>query len=127
MLEDHPDLGALACDFGLAQLVQPISHLPVAHQLAVDREAPGVDFLEVVDATQERRLARAGRSEQAHHLAGRHRERYPLQHLQTPEALAHRLGVDHRDAHDHSCLGENTAARQRPSAVDEIPRVAPRA
>ena len=70
VLEDHADLGALARDLGFAQLVQPVADLAVADELAVDRQAPGVDLLEVVDAAQERRLARAGRAEQAHHLAG---------------------------------------------------------
>ena len=37
--------------------------LPVADQLAVDREPAGVDLLQVVDAAQERRLARAGRAD----------------------------------------------------------------
>ena len=105
MLEDHADLGALAGDLALGQLVELASLLPVADELPVDREAAGVDLLEVIDAAQERRLARARRAEHAHHLAALDLERDPLQDLELAEALVHALGLDHRLAHPVSVTG----------------------
>ena len=81
------------------QLVQLAAGLAVADQLAVDRQPAGVDLLQVVDAAQERRLARARGPEQAHHLAAPDLEVDALQHLEAPEALVHALGLDHRLAH----------------------------
>jgi hypothetical protein len=72
--------------------------LPVADQLAVDREPAGVDLLQVVDAAQERRLARAGGPEQHHHLIQTDLKVDALQHFQVPEALVHRFGLDHRQS-----------------------------
>ena len=99
VLEDHPDLGPLARDLALVQLVQLAALLAVADQLAVDRQPAGVDLLQVVDAAQERRLARARRPEQAHHLAAVDLEVIPLstsrrpKRLCTPSALT--IGVGH--------------------------------
>ena len=64
-LEHHPDLGALARDLALAQLVELVALLPVADELAVDPQPAGVDLLQMVDAAQERRLPGARRAEQA--------------------------------------------------------------
>src|SRR6201999_4433242 len=75
-----------------------LAPLAVADQLAVDREAARVDLLEVVDAAQERRLARARRPEQAHDLARGDLQRDPLEHLLAPEALVHPPGFAHRPA-----------------------------
>ena len=99
VLEDHPDLGPLARDLALVQLVELAARLAVADQLAVDRQPAGVDLLQVVDAAQERRLARARRTEHAHHLAAVDLEVDALQHLEAPEALVDALGLDHRLAH----------------------------
>src|SRR4029078_7109352 len=77
-LKDHPDLRAPAGDLRLAQLVELVPGLPVADQLAVHPESSRVDPLQVVDAAQERRLARARRAEQAGHLARSSRQRDPL-------------------------------------------------
>ena len=83
----------------VAQLVELVARPAVADELAVDPEPAGVDLLQVVDAAQERRLARAGGPDEAHHLARRDLEVDALQHLEPAEALAHRLGLDHRLAH----------------------------
>jgi hypothetical protein len=98
-LEDHPDLRALADDVALGQLVELLALLAVADELAVDAEAAGVDLLEVVDAAQERRLALARRSQEAHHLGGADLERDALEDLEPPEALVDALGLDHRLVH----------------------------
>jgi len=50
-LEDHSDLGALAADLGVPQLVELVARLPVADQPPVDPQPPGVDSLQMVDAT----------------------------------------------------------------------------
>ncbi len=55
----------------------------------------------MVDAAEERRLARARRAEDAHHLAGNHFEGDAFQHLEPPEVLVHALRLDHHVA--HSC------------------------
>ena len=99
MLEDHPDLRALARDFAFAQFVESVADLAVADELAVDGQATGVDLLEVVDAAQERRLARSRGPEQAHHLTLAHLQRDALQDLEAAEALVYALGVDHHLAH----------------------------
>ena len=99
LLEDHPDLGPLARHLVFAQLVQLAVRLAIAHELAVDRQPARVDLLEVVDAAQERGLARAGGAEHAHDLAPLDLEVDPLQHLEAPEALVNALGFDHRVAH----------------------------
>ena len=96
VLEDHPDVDALLGDLGLAQLVELVAALPVADQHAVHPQPAGVDLLQVVDAAQERRLARAGRPDDAHHLAALDRQVDALEHLEPAEALVHALGQHHR-------------------------------
>src|SRR3954467_2949438 len=98
-LEDHPDLRALADDVALGELVELVALLAVADELPVDTETAGVDLLQMVDAAQERRLARARRPEEAHHLAGGDLERDALEHLEPPEALVDALGLDHLRTH----------------------------
>ena len=69
--------------------------------LAVDRMLPRVDRLQQVDAAKQRRLARAGRADQADHLVLVHRQVDALQHLQLAERLVdvradeRRVGVAH--------------------------------
>ena len=87
-LEHHADVLALEGDFLLPQLVQLVATLPVPDEHAVDVQPPGVDLLEVVDAAQQRRLARAGRPDQAEHLALLHLEVDAVEHPQAAEALA---------------------------------------
>jgi len=123
-LEDHADLRALARHLGLAQLVQLVSRLPVAHQLAVHVEPARVDLLEVVDAAQEGRLAGARGAEHAHHLAGVDLERDALQDLQQAEVLAHGLRFDHR-RHQTACRGLRRR-RKRWSGVGGSSRLEPR-
>src|SRR5690606_11484854 len=88
-LEDHADLTALLGDPLVGEPVEPAVALLVPHQLAVDPDPAAVDVLQLVDATQERGLARAGRPEQAHHLAGLDGHVDAPEHLVAPEGLGH--------------------------------------
>src|SRR4051794_7221954 len=93
--EHHADVLPLRSDFLVLQLVELAGLLPVADEMAVHPEPTGVDLLQVVDAAQERRLARPGGADHAHHLAGRDLQIDPLQHVDVPEGLAHALGPHH--------------------------------
>src|SRR6185437_3314019 len=103
-LEDHADLGPVSTDLCIAQLIELVADLAVTNELAVDPEAPGIDLLQMVDATQEGRLARARGSNDANHLTRLDFERDALQHLEPPEAFVHALGLDHGRAHQYPCL-----------------------
>ena len=116
-LEDHPDLRAVAADLAVGELVEPVTDLAVADEAPVDPEAAGVDLLEVVDAAQERRLARPGRAEDAHHLTRLYLERDPVQYLEPAESLVHLLGLDHRAAHRGAGLSEKRLRRSRCNGV----------
>ena len=96
VLEDHADIGALPGDLPLPQLVELVAALLVADELAVDLEPAGVDLLEMVDAAQQRGLARSGRADDAHDLAALHLEVDAFEHLVDAEALADPFGLDHR-------------------------------
>src|ERR1700738_547991 len=82
--------------------MQLAATLAIANELAVDRQPPGVDLLEVVDAAQEGRLARSGGPEEAHDLTLPDLERDPLQNLDATEALVDTFGLDHWLAHSAS-------------------------
>src|SRR5207247_3298930 len=110
-------------------------YLTVADELPVDRQPAGIDLLEVVNATQEGRLPRAGGADHADDLAGFHLERDSLEHLEAAEALADPLGLDHQSAHRLSpeASGTSTVAcrqeryrRRRWSGVSGRSRVARR-
>ncbi len=88
-LEDHSDLLALAGDVLLAILDEPAIDLLVADQVAVHANPPAVDLLEVVDASQERRLAGARRTDHADHFTATDRQRGASEHVQAPESLLH--------------------------------------
>ena len=69
------------------QLVELVALLPVADQLAVDVQPPGVDLLQVVDAPQEGRLAGAGGADEAEHLRGATSRSMPLRTSTGPKDL----------------------------------------
>ena len=100
-LEDHPNLGPLAADLCVGQLVQLVAVLPVADELAVHPQTAGVDLLEMVDAAEERGLARARGTQHAHHLAGLDFERDPLKDFEATEALVHAFSLHHRTVARH--------------------------
>ena len=93
MLEDHADVGALLADFALLDLVQLVAPLAVAHEAAVHGEAAAIDLLEVIDTPQERRFARPGRADDAHHLTVLDLQIDALKNLSEAEALLDLLGM----------------------------------
>ncbi|CAM5237586.1 hypothetical protein SALBM311S_11569 [Streptomyces alboniger] len=97
-LEHHADVPPLRGHFLFLQLVELVATLPVADQVAVDVQSAGADLLQVVDAPQEGRLAGAGRTDQAEHLARVHLQVDALEDVREPEGLVHALGLDHRPA-----------------------------
>ena len=96
VLEHHADVAALLGGVTGRHLVQLVAPLAVADQIAVDIQPARIDLLEMVDAAQERRLARARRADHAQHLALADLQRDALEHLQGAEALADLLGLHHR-------------------------------
>src|SRR5699024_3110792 len=123
-LEDHADIATLNRDLGVTQLVQASAFLLVPHELAVDPQPPGGELLQVIDATQERGLARSGGADDAHHLTALDLEVDPLEYFQTAEILVDVLG-DHqglrgrtptlgirvRFLHGHQCTPPTTRSR----------------
>ena len=85
-LEDDPDLASDAVHVDAAR----------RHLLAGDRDAARVDRLEEVHAAQERRLARAGRADQAHDLVLGERQVDPAEHLELAEGLVDALELQCR-------------------------------
>ena len=83
-LEDDPDLAAERVDVDLA----------VRQVLPIDGDVAAVQSLEQVDTAQQRRLARAGRADQADDAVLLDVERDPLQHLDVAEALRHLPQLD---------------------------------
>src|SRR6266446_6065363 len=123
-LEHHPDLGALLGDVGLGVLDEPAVLLSVADEMAVDLDPAGIDLLEVVDATEERRLARPGRSDDADGLSRNDVEGDSLQHLQPTESLAHVFGAHDRAGHarlPHAATGAH-AWTTRSQKLSSSPR-----
>ena len=92
----------IAVDLGeRARLALPARVDARSERLAVDEDLAGGRRLEVVDAAQQRALARAAGADHADHAAAMHVERDALQHLERPEALVHVGDADARDiAHE---------------------------
>src|SRR5262249_45745419 len=86
--------GGVGGDGGLGGLDEFAVPLAVADQMAVDLDPAAVDLLQVVDAAQERRLARPRRPDDADDLGAAHVERDAPQHLEPTEALVYVLGVE---------------------------------
>src|SRR6266851_8398323 len=129
-LEHHPDLRALPAHLVVGKLVQPVAALRVTDQLAVYVEAAGVDLLQVVDAAQERALARTRRADDAHDLLGLDDEVDAAQHLEAAEALVHSLRRDHGLHGPVTGTGTryvNRRRRKRWNGVGGSSRAAPRA
>ena len=111
-LEDHADLRPLPRGRALAVLDDPPVLLAVADQPPVDLDPARVELLEMVDAPDQRRLARARRADQADRLAAAHLERHSLQHLEPAEALVDVLGPDgdgHRTPRAQPLTGDHAA------------------
>jgi hypothetical protein len=84
-LEHHRDLGAHRADLPLGAV----------HARSVHPDLAAVVGFEPVDAAQERRLARAGRPDDADHLTLRHPRGDALEHRHRPEMLADAVEFDH--------------------------------
>ncbi|CPU65220.1 Uncharacterised protein [Mycobacteroides abscessus] len=113
-LEDETDLGALAEDLALLELAQGAALAAVPDELAVERDEPLVDLLQVVDRAQQRRLPGAGRAEHDRHGPGRHGERHVAQHLEGAEALVDAVDLDEpggRDVGAHAAPPDVRAVR----------------
>ncbi|MNY68313.1 hypothetical protein D3C86_2060550 [compost metagenome] len=59
ILEHHADVAAVLQNILLLQFIERVALLAVADEIAVDRDEAIVDPLQMVDGTQQRRLARA--------------------------------------------------------------------
>ena len=69
VLKNHADVLSLPGDRGFRQRVNAVTASPKSNQLAVDANGSTIWSLQQVDASQERGLSGAGRSEYDHHLA----------------------------------------------------------
>jgi hypothetical protein len=70
-LKDHPDLRPLPRDLPLAQLHEPAAGLAIPDELAVHPNPTRVHLFKVVDAAEQRALARARWPDEACHRAPR--------------------------------------------------------
>ncbi|MCY1301178.1 hypothetical protein D9M70_507730 [compost metagenome] len=114
-LENHADAPALAGDFHVAQLIEPVAVAAVADHLAIGPDRAGVDAFQKVDAAQERALAGARGADDAAHLALTHFQSHLIERLECAEALADVNGLD-----------QDFACHVRPLQIVVRPRV-PRA
>ena len=70
--------------------------VPHADQLAVDKDTPGIGYLQQVDAAQERALARAAAAEDGDHIVLAGGQRYTLEDLHVAETLEKILDHERR-------------------------------
>ena len=95
VLEHHAHAATDAAHFGFGH-VAGASLGVIGHQgLAIDADLALVDELQVVQAAQQRALARTRGADQRHHLALVDAQRHAAQDLQRPEALVQVAGIDH--------------------------------
>jgi hypothetical protein len=105
-LEHHADVGALATDFPFGQADELVAFLSAADGDAIDVDHAAIGQFDGVDAAQERALARAGRSQQAHDLAVLGHQVDALQ-----DDIGAALLPDVRDANERNCLAVRKAWR----------------
>src|SRR5439155_14738889 len=84
-----------------------------AEQLAIQPVAAAIDRRKLIDATQERRLARSRRPDQAKHLARPDVERDPIQGLEFPKVLADRTNGNEGAGHRLICNAPRAKRRSR--------------
>ena len=109
-LEHHAGGEALARDLAVGQRIELVADAAEADQLAVDPDGAAVEALELVDAAQERALARAGRADDAQHLAARQLQRDVVDGVQVAEGLAHLPRREDRLAHAAASTGRGARA-----------------
>jgi hypothetical protein len=112
-LEDEADLGTLAGEFAVAQMDISAVDLLLADQRAVDPDMARGRFLEIVDATQQRRPARAAGADDRELLAALDLDADPLQNLERTEAL---VQVDDPEQRGHA-IPRFDSRRQRPDTL----------
>ena len=86
-LEDHADLLALLRDVPLLVLDELAVGLAVADEVAVHEDPALLDLLEVVDAADERRLARSRRADDDDHFLALDGHRHAFEDVQPAEPL----------------------------------------
>ena len=114
-LEDEADLLALLGELAVAQMHVAAVDLLLADQRAVDVDVAGGRLLEIVDAAQQRRLARAARADDRDLLAARNVEADAGQHLESRRSAC----ADRRSGESGpsrlSCLGSRQGRGRDPS------------
>src|SRR3984957_4120020 len=95
MLEHHADLRAHGGDGAIRMRAEATFDLIAIDQLAVDPDAALFRDLEVIDAAEQRRLAAAGRADDADDLADHDRKIDPAQYMQATKMLVQPLYLDH--------------------------------
>ncbi len=106
--------------------MQLAAALAIADQFPIDVETAGVDLLKMVDASQERRLARAGWTDHAQHFAPADVQRHALEDVKGAEVLAHTLGPNHRFGDDGQFVTPIWALAKASSCLEVSLRDAPR-
>ena len=95
LLKDHADVGPPRAQVLLAGDLQAAVALHVRQRPAVDVDDAFVDGLQRHQHPQHGGLARAGRTDDGHHLVGRHVQVEVVEHRQVPVALADPGEPDH--------------------------------
>ncbi len=94
LLEDHAEAGADAANLGLVGDTPVGRHAAQRDGLARDLDDAAVGYLEHVDAAQQRRFARAGRTDEGEDFAFVGRQRNAFEHLEFAETLMDVLELD---------------------------------
>ena len=95
--------------------MKPPALLAHAQQFAVEPDTTAVDDGELVDAAEQRRLARAGGADQAHHLAGPDVERDAFESLELSKILGY--GADRDEGFCHRANRKVPRAKRRSSSI----------
>src|SRR3984893_8949060 len=114
-LKYHAGLQALPRDLLWGQAMQSSALFAQAQQLAIQPDAAAIDRGQLIDTTQERRLARSRRPDQAKHLARPDVQRDLLQGLKFPEILADR--TDRDEGAGHLAICNAPRAKRRSSSI----------
>src|SRR5258705_545393 len=112
-LKHHAGFQALARDLPLGEAMQSPTLFAYAQQLAIQPDAAAVDRRKLIDAAQERRLARSRRADQAQHLACPDIQRDTIQGLKLPKVLADRTDGDEGLGHRLICNAPRAKRRSR--------------
>src|SRR6266446_3229693 len=95
-LEDDADLAAQPVEIGFGASAPPTTHASRTAELSVHPDLALLVGLEVIDAAEDRALARAARPNDDDHLTWEDIEADVLQHIEGAIALAETANPDHR-------------------------------